>query len=55
MNFGGMTETKVNGAVVERAERLVTPSTRSPGFRDLLTGASNVHCRGDDATRMTKP
>ena len=25
MNFGGVTETKVNGEVLERAERLVTP------------------------------
>ena len=37
MNFGGMTETKVNGAVVERAERLVTPVLHvGGGWRQTL-------------------
>ena len=37
MNFGGMTETKVNGVVIESAERLVTPVLHvGAGWRQTL-------------------
>lgn len=37
LNFGGVTETKVNGAVLERAERLVTPVLHvAAGWRQTL-------------------
>ena len=37
MNFGGTTETKVNGVVLERAERLVTPVLHvGAGWRQTL-------------------
>lgn len=54
MNFGGTTETKINGQVLERAERLVTPVIHvGAGWRQTLNAFTYVLFRVGWGFRFT--